>query len=70
MACVFLPVNEVLSDAIGWALSPRCHKVNFIGFIKNKSLLVTLTFENNNGMRMQAGEAISTVGMPTFLARR
>lgn len=38
------------------------HKVQFIGTIKGKSLLVTLPFENGKGMWMQAGQTFVVRG--------
>ena len=42
---------QIMADA-----SPGRHKVNFVGWIKNKSLLVTLPFENEQGLWMKAGQ--------------
>ncbi len=38
------------------------HKVQFIGIIKGKSLLVTLPFEDGKGMWMQAGQSFAVRG--------
>lgn len=49
------PGAEIYIQLMAEGAYPR-HKVNFIGYIKHKSLLLTLPFEHDQGLWMKAGQ--------------